>query len=135
MACQIYRRTGEAKESDHTCTLLFGMIVQLTNAKIILFDLMAYSTFVLPYSSRLSDLFAVTALLEIAGPGANLVYLFAGAKLHEFYNRYSKQTNTVMALLLAACGHTYCWVNNKQKNENQRHRPFRNNYCRPTGLP
>lgn len=79
------------------------MIVQLTNAKIILFDLMAYTTFVLPYSSRLSDLFAVIALLEIASPGANLVYLFAGAKLHEFYNRYPKQTNTVVALLLVAC--------------------------------
>lgn len=103
LAWQIYRSTGEAKESDHTCTFLSGMIVQLTNAKIILFDLMAYTTFVLPYSNRLSDLLVVTALLEIAVPGANLAYLFAGAKLHDFYNRYPKRTNIVMALLLAAC--------------------------------
>lgn len=102
LAWQI-RSTGEARESDHTCTFLSGMVVQLTNAKIILFDLMAYTTFVLPYSNRLSDLLVVTALLEIAGPGANLVYLFAGGKLHGFYNHYPKQTNTVMALLLAAC--------------------------------
>ena len=79
------------------------MIVQLTNAKIILFDLMAYTTFVLPYSNRVSDLLIVTALLEIAGPGANLVYLFAGRKLHNFFNRYPRQIDTVMALLLAAC--------------------------------
>ena len=103
LAWQIYHSTGEAKGSDHTCTFLSGMIVQLTNAKIILFDLMAYTTFVLPYSNRLSDLLVVTALLEIAGPGANLVYLFAGAKLHDFYNRYPKRTNTVMATLLATC--------------------------------
>ncbi len=103
LAWQIYRSTSEAKESDHTCTFLSGMIVQLTNAKIILFDLMAYTTFVFPYSNRLSDLLIVTALLEIAGPGANLVYLFAGGKLHNFFNRYPRQIDTVMALLLAAC--------------------------------
>jgi cysteine/O-acetylserine efflux protein len=103
LAWQIYRSTGEAKESDSTCTFLSGMIVQLTNAKIILFDLMAYTTFVLPYSNRLSDLLVVTALLEIAGPGANLVYLFAGGELHNFFNRYPRQIDTVMALLLAAC--------------------------------
>ena len=66
LAWQIYRSSGKAKESDKTCTFLSGMIVQLTNAKIILFDLMAYTTFVLPYSNRLSDLLIVTALLEIA---------------------------------------------------------------------
>ena len=84
LAWQIYRSSGKAKESDKTCTFLSGMIVQLTNAKIILFDL-------------------VTALLEIAGPGANLVYLFAGGKLHNFFNRYPRLIDTVMALLLAAC--------------------------------
>ena len=106
LAWQIYRSSGKAKESDKTCTFLSGMIVQLTNAKIILFDLMAYTTFVtfvLPYSNRLSDLLIVTALLEIAGPGANLVYLFTGGELHNFFNRYPRQIDTVMALLLAAC--------------------------------
>ena len=85
LAWQIYRSTGKTKESDKTCTFLSGMIVQL------------------PYSNRLSDLLIVTALLEIAGPGANLVYLFAGGKLHNFFNRYPKQIDTVMAILLAAC--------------------------------
>ena len=103
LAWQIYRSKGEAKASDHTCTFLSGMVVQLTNAKIIIFDLMAYTTFVLPYSNRLSDLLIMTALLETAGPGANLVYLLAGARLHDFYNRYPKPTNTVMAILLSAC--------------------------------
>ena len=103
LAWQIYRSKSEAKASDHTCTFLSGMVVQLTNAKIIIFDLMAYTTFVLPYSNRLSDLLIMTALLETAGPGANLVYLLAGARLHDFYNRYPKPTNIVMAILLSAC--------------------------------
>ena len=103
LAWQIYRSKGEAKASDHTCTFLSGMVVQLTNAKIIIFDLMAYTTFVLPYSNRLSDLLIMTALLETAGPGANLVYLLAGAGLHDFYNRYPKPTHIAMAILLSAC--------------------------------
>lgn len=103
LAWQIYRSSGKPKESDKTCTFVSGMIVQLTNAKIILFDLMAFTTFVLPYSNRFTDLLIVAALLEIAGPGANLVYLFAGGTLHNFFQRYSRQTDTVMAILLAAC--------------------------------
>lgn len=78
LAWQIYHSSGQPKSADKTCSFLSGFIVQLTNAKIILFDLMAFTTFVLPYSHRLFDLLVVTALLELAGPGANLVYIFAG---------------------------------------------------------
>ena len=79
------------------------MIVKRNKEKRIRWEGMAYTTFVLPYSNRLSDLLIVTAHLEIAGPGANLVYLFAGGELHNFFNRYPRQIDTVMALLLAAC--------------------------------
>lgn len=103
LAWQIYRSSGKPTDTDKTCTFLSGMIVQLTNAKIILFDLMAYTTFVLPYSNSITDLLIVAAFLEIAGPGANLVYLFAGGKLHNFFNRYPRQIDTVMAILLAGC--------------------------------
>jgi cysteine/O-acetylserine efflux protein len=65
--------------------------VQLTNAKIILFDFMVYSVYVLPYSTRLSDLFVAAALLLIAGPGANLVWLLAGAGLSNFLTDYRRQ--------------------------------------------
>lgn len=95
-------RQGKGKRQDLHVPLRNDS-AGFTNAKIILFDLMAYTTFVLPYSNRLSDLLIVTALLEIAGPGANLVYLFAGGKLHNFFNRYPRLIDTVMALLLAAC--------------------------------
>ena len=74
LAWQIYRSSGKAKESDKTCTFLSGMIVQLTNAKIILFDLMAYTTFVLPYSNRLSDLLIVTALHYFWQPAQCIFY-------------------------------------------------------------
>ena len=80
-----------------------GMFVQLTNAKIILFDLMAYTTFVLPYSNHLSDLLLVAVLLEIAGPGANLVYLFAGSTLLGLFTAHPLLSDRIMAALLAVC--------------------------------
>lgn len=103
LSWQIYRSSGKVGESHKACNFISGMIVQLTNAKIILFDLMAYTTFVLPYSSSLVDLLLVVALLELAGLGANLLYVFAGAKLHNFFHSYSRQIDTTMAILLAAC--------------------------------
>lgn len=103
LAWQIYHSSGQTKGTDKTCSFLSGFIVQLTNAKIILFDLMVYTTFVLPYSHCLIDLLVVTALLELAGPGANLVYIFAGGFLHGLFQRHARLIDTVMAILLAGC--------------------------------
>ena len=52
---------------------------------------------------RLIDLLAVTVLLEFAGPGANLVYIFAGGALHGLFQRHARVIDTVMAILLAGC--------------------------------
>lgn len=103
LAWQIYRSSGRSEGSDKTCSFLSGLVVQLTNAKMILFDLMAFTTFVLPYSDRLADLLVVAVLLELAGPGANLVYVLAGGALHGLFTRHARMADTVMALLLAAC--------------------------------
>lgn len=103
LAWQIYRSSATSKKADKTCTFRSGLIVQLTNAKIILFDLMAYTTFVLPHSDRLTDLLLVALLLELAGPGANLVYLLAGGALHRLFTRYARAADTIMAALLALC--------------------------------
>ncbi len=103
LAWQIYHSSARREGSDRTCSFLSGFVVQLTNAKIILFDLMAFTTFVLPYSDRLADLFVAVLLLELAGPGANLVYVLAGGALHGFFIRHARVADTAMALLLAAC--------------------------------
>ena len=68
-----------------------------------MFELTAFSVYVLPYSDRLTDIFVVAALLLIAGPGANLIWLYAGAYLRRFFAKYQKQVDIVMAILLALC--------------------------------
>ena len=95
--------SGVSSEGDAAPTFSSGLIVQLTNAKIILFDLSCYSAFVLPYSERFIDLLPVTALLLLAGPGANLVWLLAGGAIKPFVSRYAGTVSIVMGTALLVC--------------------------------
>lgn len=96
-------RAGLPDSENTRPTFLSGFIVQLTNAKILLFDLSCYSLFVLPYSNRFIDLLPVAAWLFLAGPGANLVWLLAGHALKPLLASHLKAVSTVMALALVAC--------------------------------
>lgn len=104
LALRMWRNRGVAREKDGgECSFASGMIVQMTNAKMLLFDLTAFSTFVLPYSNSLADLLTVAAWLLLAGPGANLLWLLAGAYLRRFFAGHQRQTAAVCAAALALC--------------------------------
>ncbi len=103
LAHRIYSRKGTADGRYSGCTFLGGMIIQLTNAKMLLFELTAFSTFVLPYSGRLADLLEVAAWLALAGPGGNLAWLLAGSYLRGFFTKYGRQVDTVSAIALILC--------------------------------
>ena len=103
LAYRTYRARKQPATADRAGSFRDGFIVQFTNAKIILYELSVYATFVLPHSERLLDLFAIAALLALAGPGANLAWLLAGSYLRRLFMRHLAATNTVLALLLAAC--------------------------------
>lgn len=94
--------SGEASAGAH-CNFFTGLLVQLTNAKIIIFCMTALTTYALPYADRYWDVLKIAVLLPFTGPMANLVWLFAGAKLQRFFRSYQKPVNVVMALSLAFC--------------------------------
>ena len=73
LAYKVKKNRQESGGKHDDCSFTSGMLVQMTNAKMLLFDLTTFSTFVLPYSNELADLLAVGAWLLIAGPGANLL--------------------------------------------------------------
>ncbi len=82
---------------------LTGFFVQLTNAKIMLFCLVALSSYVLPYSHSFRSLLAVGLFLPLTGPLANLVWLFAGAALQKLFEGHRRAVDAVMAAALALC--------------------------------
>ncbi len=103
LAYNIYRSIGLAENEAKTCSFASGMFVQLTNAKMLLFDITIFSMFVLPYSNNLTDLLIVGYILTLAGPTANLVWLLAGVWLRQWFVNYKKQIDIIMATLLALC--------------------------------
>lgn len=103
LAYKIFTSKRKATEADKDCSFISGMIVQLSNAKMLLFDLTAFSTFVLPYSNRLIDLLEVGAWLTLAGPGGNLVWLLLGSYLRPFFVNYGRQIDIVSSIALLLC--------------------------------
>lgn len=88
---------------DRQCNFGTGLLVQLTNVKIILFCMTALSSYVLPYSQSLMSLISVAIILPFTGPICNLVWLFAGDKLQFVFMRHKKILNTIMAVALTVC--------------------------------
>lgn len=103
LAWKTYSSPEGQQRQTRGCSFMSGMVMQLTNAKILLFDLMVFSTFVLPYSDALPDLLYVAAFLSLAGPGANLVWLLMGGFLHRVFARHQRKMEIAMAMCLAAC--------------------------------
>ncbi|MCQ2391250.1 MAG: LysE family transporter [Kiritimatiellae bacterium] len=103
MAYGVYAARGQASARHGTCSFWSGFVVQMTNAKMLLFEMTVYSSFVLPYSDRLADLFVVAALLTLAGPGGNLAWLLAGSFLQGLFARHRRTADVLTACCLAAC--------------------------------
>ena len=80
---------GGLQKDASAPTFLTGLLVQLTNVKVMVFCLVALSSFVLPYT--------------------NLVWLFAGAAMQKLFANHRKATNRVMAAALALCAASLVW--------------------------
>ena len=104
LAWHILRSSGKAGEKDPAApSFRTGLLLQLTNVKIIVFCVTALSSYVLPYTDSFWALLAVGLFLPLTGPMANLVWLFAGASLQKFLAKYRRAVDIVMALALALC--------------------------------
>ena len=85
---------------------LSGLLVNLTNVKVMIFCLMALASYVLPYTRSLRTLLAVGLFLPFTGPLANLVWLFAGAALQKLFVNHRKAVDRACAAALALCAVT-----------------------------
>jgi len=96
-------KMGISTGTKDSYTFWDGVVVQLTNAKTLLFEISVYGSFVLPYSSKLSDLYIVAAWLLIEGPLGNLLWIFLGSKLKRFFESNMKTVDIITAVALAGC--------------------------------
>ena len=80
-----------------------GLLVQLTNVKVMLYCLTALTAYVLPYKRSFGALLTVGLFLPFTAPMANLVWVLAGLGLQRLFVRHQRVVNLVMALALLAC--------------------------------
>lgn len=104
LAVMIVVKSGQSKEDmAKSCSIKTGIIIEVTNAKVWMFCLTALGTFALPYSSSLIELAKVGALLTLAGPVANLVWLVAGSALNSLTEKFGRVIDVILAAALILC--------------------------------
>lgn len=104
MAWHMLRPGGADPDRDPAApTFLTGLLVNLTNVKVIIFCIAALSGYVLPYNSSIWALLAVGLFLPFTGPAANLAWLFAGAALQKLFANHRKAVDIGCAAALALC--------------------------------
>lgn len=86
-----------------------GVLVQVTNVKVIIYCLTALSAYVLPYHPSFWYLLGVGLFLPLTGPVANLVWLFAGAWLQKLFADHRKGVDVALSASLALCALTLVW--------------------------
>lgn len=110
MAWHMLRSSGLNPDRDPAApSFVTGLLVNLTNVKVIIFCIAALSSYVLPYSRSLWALLPVGLFLPFTGPACNLVWLFAGASLQTLFANHRKTVDLVMALSLALCAVSLVW--------------------------
>lgn len=110
MAWHMLRSAGDAQAqvADMPC-FRTGLLVQLTNVKIMVFCLTALASYVLPYSNSFWMLLGVGLFLPFTGPVANLVWLFAGASMQKLFANHRRAVDIVMAASLTLCAVSLVW--------------------------
>ena len=86
-----------------------GLLVQLTNVKIMVFCMTALTSYVLPHTHSFWRRLAVGLFLPFTGPVANLVWLFAGASLQKLLTDHRRAVDITMAAALALCAVSLVW--------------------------
>ena len=110
MAWHMLRSSGVQADQDPAAPCFRnGLLVQLTNVKIMVFCLAALGSYVLPYTCSFWALLAVGLFLPFTGPMANLVWLFAGASLQKLFVNHRRTVDIVMAISLALCAVSLVW--------------------------
>ena len=110
MAWHMVRSGGVGQDKDPAApSFLTGLLVNLTNVKVIIFCITALAGYVLPYNPSLWALLPVGIFLPFTGPVCNLVWLFAGASLQKLFASHRRTVDLVMALSLALCAVSLVW--------------------------
>lgn len=77
-----------------------GILLNLTNVKVILYMIMGYISFILPAYASIFMIAILGAVMCLAASLSNILWALAGAGLSRLFNRYEKWCSAVLAMML-----------------------------------
>ena len=95
-------RSERHKEGKETKRYSFfsGFVLQVVNAKIILFTITALSAFVIPVTNNINIILGACLLTSIVACLGTLTWSIAGSFLKKYYLNYFKVVNVTMSAIL-----------------------------------
>lgn len=84
-------------------TIGAGVVLQVTNAKVLVMSCTALVAYVIPYADNVPALLGAAMVLPVAGALCNLVWIYGGVKLQSFYEAHQRPIDAAMAATLALC--------------------------------
>lgn len=104
LAVKIYHSAlTVADEEPHSASFITGALLQFVNVKMIIYGIMAMSTYILPYTSSLPLLACFALGLAVIGFSSTMCWALFGSLFYRLFTRHQRIINTVMALLLVYC--------------------------------
>ncbi|RVU54222.1 LysE family transporter [Anaerosphaera multitolerans] len=104
LARKIFISSSINEEENLKSDFLSGLLLQFVNPKVIIYALVTMQTYIIPvYNGQVFKILPFTILLPIISVSSNLLWLAFGSIFKTLFSKYSKITNTVMALLLVYC--------------------------------
>lgn len=94
------------KQADRSCkypNFLNGLLLNLTNVKIMFFALSVFQIYLTPYYTGLYSYLLWCPLLALMGSSSTVVWALLGKGLTNTYNKHYKVFNIVMSFLLVLC--------------------------------
>jgi threonine/homoserine/homoserine lactone efflux protein len=84
-------------------TFIIGALLQLINAKIIIYGITAMSSYILPYYKEIPILIAFAFLLSFVGFTGSICWALFGSLFSIVFNKHGRILNIIMAILLLYC--------------------------------
>lgn len=104
LAWHTFKSTGDLEDSHAKSGFISGMLLQFVNPKIYIYCIISMEAYILPVFHGQIMLLAVFAfILAFIGFLCTLCWSFFGSAFKVLFTKYSRVTNTIMALLLVYC--------------------------------
>jgi cysteine/O-acetylserine efflux protein len=103
LAIHIAKSKPNNSNIEKKSSFITGFILQCVNVKILLFGVTALTGYIVPYHSTFIILLLFSLIIATIGSAATIIWCLFGAIFQNYYKKYFKQVNIVLAVVLIWC--------------------------------